>query len=184
MDSLGCTSAEAESVSCNVATLWDVAGSRRPALLVLSSVPRNGTAPCRKRVAVAMRAPLAVIARQRALPLRLRSHSMVDGWKSAVHAGGDHSPRTHILCTPSGTHAAASILICLRSSSRCEGSVRCELRQSGTIRFESRRNTRGSCESTWVLSAVLCAPFTIFARSRATSAFGLRLRSMKSTLPR
>ena len=140
----------------------------------VSHCPRNGTAPFRKRSASAGPAS----------PLRLRSNRVVDGWKSAVHAGGDHSPRTHILCIPSGTHAAASILICPRSSSRCDGSVRCELRQSGTIRFECRRNTRGSCESTWVLSAVLCAPFTIFARSRATSAFGLRLRSMKSTLPR
>ena len=70
-------------------------------------------------------------------------------------------------------HSASSVLICPRTSSRCDDSVR-ELRQNGTIGFKSRGTAQHSTvlrrKSMWPLSAVTCAPFT-----NALLQFGRRL---------
>ena len=77
---------------------------------------------------------------------------VVDGWRFRVHAEGDRSPRIHILSTPSGTHAAASVLICPGSSSQCD-EIRSAANCVGVAPLGSKAE---ACEKKKVVGLVSC----------------------------
>ena len=178
----------------------------------------SASAP-RLRAAAAMRTPLAVIARQQALPLCLRSKPNVlststaehtlnalirtpkethlvwvlhsnghlltlmtgatpqsGGWLAvSVHAGGDHSPRTHILSSPSVTTVRQASLFALEAphDAMIRSATNCVRVASLGSRAQAQYSEVLCQRSMWALSAVICAPFTYFARSCiwATSSF-------------
>ena len=97
------------------------------------------------------------------LTLRTCATPQSGGWlEVSDFAGGDHSRRTHILSTPSGTTLRQASLFALEAShdAMIQSAANCVRVASLGSRAEAQHSSVLHQRNMWVLSAVTCALFT------------------------